>query len=208
MYRVENLLYRDILDIPSLFFTKGRSTALTGPSGAGKTTFLKLLNGLILPDSGQIFFDGQDIRTLKNLRRRSVMVAQSPVIYEGDVGHNLKIAFDFSERAVPDDSFFLELLHCVQLPVALDHDTKMLSGGERSRLCLARALALQSDAILIDEPTGALDEATQLTVMHNLLRFTKDVGSTMILITHSPQSALLCDHHVELHKGGGCTWIR
>lgn len=208
MYRVENLTYRDILHITDLHFSSGRSTAVTGSSGAGKTTLLKLLDGLYLPDSGQIFFDGQDIRTIKNLRRRVTMAAQSPVIYEGDVSYNLKIAFDFAERPVPDDPFFKEVLRCVHLDVPLDHDTKMLSGGEQSRLCLARILALKSETYLIDEPTSALDENTQLSVMRNLLDFTKAFGSTVILVTHSPESAQLCDHHVELKKGGGYQWIR
>ncbi len=208
MYRVKNLVYRDILHIGDLHFPKGQSTALTGPSGAGKTTLLKLLDGLYLPDSGQIFYDGCDIRAQKNLRRRVTMAAQSPVVYEGNVGYNLKIAFDFSDRPVPEDSFFEDILRCVQLPVPLSHETKMLSGGERSRLCLARALSLKSETYLIDEPTSALDEDTQLAVMQNILRFIRGLGSTVILVTHSPESAELCDRHAEVHKGGGFTWIR
>lgn len=208
MYRIKNLIYRDILHIGDLRFSEGQSTAVTGTSGAGKTTLLKLLDGLYMPDGGQIFYGGSNIRTLKNLRRRVSMAAQSPVLYEGDVGRNLRITFDFAEKDLPDNSFFQEILECVQLNVPLDHETKMLSGGEQSRLCLARALALQSETYLIDEPTSALDEDTQLAVMRNILSFTRKLKSTVLLVTHSPESAELCDRHVKLHKGGGFTWIQ
>jgi ABC-type multidrug transport system fused ATPase/permease subunit len=137
---------------------RGRVLAVAGASGAGKSTLLRCLNRLTEPDAGRIALDGQDIRALDPpvLRRRVALVAQAPVMLPGTVADNLAYG-------VPDlsDSDRAAALTAAGLDVEfLARPARALSGGERARVALARALTRRPDAILLDEPTAALDADT------------------------------------------------
>ncbi|MGM0568441.1 MAG: ATP-binding cassette domain-containing protein, partial [Elusimicrobiota bacterium] len=103
MYSLVDVKYRDIIDIGKMSFEKGVVSFITGRSGSGKTTLLKLLNRMITPDRGDVLFKGINVKDIDPvaLRRRAAMLPQSPVIFEGNVEHNLSIGAVFSGKPVP-----------------------------------------------------------------------------------------------------------
>ncbi len=206
MISISGLKYKDILNISKLDIDKGTQTAIIGESGSGKTTLLKLLDRLFYADEGEILYDGASIYTIPHYRRIVTMVPQHPVIFEGDVASNLKIAFEYCGKPLPNEDFLREILKVACLNIPLDSPTKMLSGGEKSRLSIARALCLNSDTYLIDEPTSALDSKTQEEVMGNIINYMQN--KTLVVVTHSEISAQMCKHIIRLHKGGDVLRVR
>jgi len=138
---------------------RGGSLILVGPSGSGKSTLLRCLNRLAEPTAGTVRFDGRDIRSLdpRDLRRHAALVMQTPVLFEGTVRDNLLIrpagaSGDFSSERLA------QALAEVGLEAGLlDRDAATLSGGEKQRVMIARALLRDPEALLLDEPTSALE---------------------------------------------------
>jgi putative ABC transport system ATP-binding protein len=155
-------------------------TAMVGPSGAGKTTLLRLLNRLDDPDGGQVLFDGRDVRTYDviALRKRVQYVGQVPVTFPGTVAENLGAEADVAA-----------LLERVGLAPALAaRAADRLSVGEAQRMCLARALALAPECLLLDEPTSALDAGSKGGI-EGLVRSLADDGLTVVMVTHDRRQA-------------------
>jgi putative ABC transport system ATP-binding protein len=163
-------------------------TAVVGPSGAGKTTLVRLLNRLDDPDAGVVLFDGRDVRDydVLELRRRVQLVGQVPVTFPGTVAHN-----------VGD----LALLPRVGLDPSLSgREADRLSVGEAQRVCLARALARQPDVLVLDEPTASLDVSSKAAI-EELVRGLADEGLTVVMVTHDPRHAAeLADHVIEVGR--------
>ena len=136
-------------------------TALLGPSGCGKTTLLRLLNKLVSPDSGRIFYKGVDIAEVPSVehRRRVMMLSQNPVLFPGNIRDNLEVGFRLQKTEAPGEVRLREILSQVRLDKDLDGPCEQLSGGERQRLVLARVCLLDPEVYLLDEPSAALDEA-------------------------------------------------
>ncbi|MGI8685979.1 MAG: ABC transporter ATP-binding protein [Acidimicrobiales bacterium] len=164
-------------------------TAVTGPSGAGKTTLVRLLNRLDDPDGGVVLLDGEDVRgyDVLVLRRRVQYVGQVPVTFPGTVAANLACA---------DPSALLER---VGLPASIaEREADRLSVGEAQRMCLARALALEPEVLLLDEPTSALDTASKEGVEALVVSLAAD-GLTVVMVSHDPrQASHLADHVLEV----------
>jgi putative ABC transport system ATP-binding protein len=158
-------------------------TAVVGPSGAGKTTLLRLLNRLDDPDHGEVLFDGRDVRTYDviALRQRVQFVGQVPVTFPGTVAENLSVGNVGCDVAA--------LLQRVGLDPALaGRAADRLSVGEAQRMCLARALALAPECLLLDEPTSALDAGSKGGI-EALVRSLADDGLTVVMVTHDRRQA-------------------
>jgi putative ABC transport system ATP-binding protein len=163
---------RRILDGLDEHIHDGVVTAVAGPSGSGKSTLLRLLNRLAEPTSGRVLFRGTDVRGLDvlGLRRRAVLVPQHPVALTGDVAAEVRVAAPYL-----DDVAVAALLVRVALDPGdvLGRVPSSLSGGELQRLCLARALAVRPEVLLLDEPTSALDPRSAdavVLVSHDFVR--------------------------------------
>jgi putative ABC transport system ATP-binding protein len=169
-------------------------TAIVGPSGSGKTTLLRLLNRLDDPDAGVVLLDGADVRSydVLALRRRVQYVGQVPVTFPGTVADNLG-GLDATDGEA--------LLRRVGLaPTLLSREADRLSVGEAQRLCLARALALHPEVLVLDEPTAALDAASKEEV-ERLVRSLADDGLTVVMVTHDQrQASHLADRVVEVGR--------
>ncbi|GAB3691177.1 ATP-binding cassette domain-containing protein [Nocardiopsis nanhaiensis] len=176
---------------------QGRLTIVTGPSGAGKTTLLRLLNRLAEPTRGHLAFHGRPLAETDVLapRRRVVLVAQHPVLLTDSVAAELRVGRpDLGQAAAAD------LLGRLGLPTGLLHrPTAGLSGGQAQRLCLARALALQPEVLLLDEPTSALDGAAA-RVVPEVARTLTAAGTSVLAATHgrswirAADAVLVLDH--------------
>jgi putative ABC transport system ATP-binding protein len=174
------------------------STALLGPSGSGKSTLLRLLNRLADPDEGSVRFHGTDVRELDplELRRRVGLVPQLPAPVPGSVADNVQFGPRLDGReADPEEPVRLAGLDSS----FLDRDASRLSVGEQQRVMLARALALQPEVLLLDEPTASLDSAATAAVEEALRGLG---GVSLVLVTHDRgQAERLAERTIELEAG-------
>ncbi len=191
MFLLENVLYKDILNIKKLIIASGKITCLIGESGSGKTSMLKLLNHLISCQQGVIKYKGEDLEVLDaiSLRREVVMLPQAPVIIPGSIKDNLLIGIYLSKKTIPEDSTLISELKKIGVNKKLDEKTDNLSGGEKQRLALARTILMQPETLLLDEPTSALDDDTEGRVMDYILSYIKTGHKTAVMVTHSRQLA-------------------
>lgn len=169
----------------------GETVVLIGSSGSGKSTFLRCLNLLNVPDKGQIFIDGQEITkpktNLNKLRAKVGMVFQSFNLFENlNIIENIKLAprkvLHLSNKQAEKEA--MELLRRVGLANKAYDYPKNLSGGQKQRVAIARALAMHPEVILFDEPTSALDPEMVGEVLEVIKDLTKDHSRTMVIVTH------------------------
>ncbi|CAK6471953.1 ATP-binding cassette domain-containing protein [Peribacillus sp. FSL K6-5616] len=203
IFRLENIKYKGILNIDDLQIPAYMVTCLTGESGAGKTSLLRLLNRMDDPDSGSIYYQDQLLDEFNpiELRRKVTMLSQAPFSLPGTIEENLQIGLELTEREKKDKEELVKALETVQLQKSLDESAENLSGGEKQRLALARLLLLNPEVYLLDEPTSALDEEAELTVMGRFLEKVKREKGTVIMITHSKQLADMCaEQRIVLKK--------
>ncbi|MSV77631.1 MAG: ATP-binding cassette domain-containing protein [Actinobacteria bacterium] len=190
---------RRILDGVSDHIHAGAVTAIIGDSGAGKSTMLRLFNRLEDPTSGTIRFKGEliDSVDVHQLRKRVSLVGQTPVMLSTAVLEELRIA---APELAQDRA--LELLGQVALADCdLDRETATMSGGERQRLALARALTVDPEVLLLDEPTSSLDDASA-TAVDRVIRTLVESGLTVVLVSHDLDRVQgVADFVLVLEKG-------
>lgn len=186
-FSLSQVRFKDVLDIEKLELAACRVSAVVGPSGGGKTTLLRLLNRLTTPDSGSIRFAGTSIDEIDpvELRRRVIMLAQTPVIFPGTVGENLLIGCRLAERQLPGQDPVRAMMDRVGLDKDLATDAAQLSGGEKQRLALARVLLMDPEVLLLDEPSASLDEQTERQVFDLVSEFCRERCRTLVMVTHS-----------------------
>ncbi|MGL4739149.1 MAG: ABC transporter ATP-binding protein [Cellulosilyticaceae bacterium] len=204
MFYISNLKYLEILNIQALHIPEKQITCIIGPSGGGKSTLLKHFNKLLSPTSGSITFKEEDLATIPavTLRRRVVMLGQTPTIFPGNIRDNLLIGLQFAEKLPVDDVTLQMMLEAVHLDKPLDGECNTLSGGEKQRLALARVLLLDPEVLLLDEPSSALDSDTELKVVADLTAYIKAHDKTLIMVTHSKALAeTYGENIVRLEKG-------
>lgn len=177
---------RRILRDISLAVSDDGITVLLGPSGAGKTMILRLLNRLEVPTAGVVRFRGEPVTSIDPLalRRRVGMVFQRPAPFPGTVSDNLRVA----DPAATDDALLAALSGAGLPPVFLDRPADDLSGGESQRMCLARTLVTRPEVLLMDEPTSALDPDAR----RRLERTARDLateGRPLVWVTHDLEQA-------------------
>jgi putative ABC transport system ATP-binding protein len=188
-----------VLDGVSASFPSGRCTAVAGPSGAGKSTLLRLLDRLLEPTSGQVLFHGRPLPSydVLEVRRRVGLVQQVPVVLGATVLTDLRTG---RPELSPDDALAL-LARAGLQGMSLERATADLSGGEAQRLCLARALAVGPEVLLLDEPTSALDAVSALAV-ERVVRALVGEGLSAVLVSHDlRQARRLADDVVVLEHG-------
>ncbi len=182
---------------------KRELVAVVGPSGSGKSSFLRLLNRLDEPTNGTVHFEGVDYRQIppRELRRRIGIVTQRAFLFPGSVAENIA----FGPRQRGEDLAVEEidrLLLQVGLPGFSDRNVANLSGGEAQRVSLARALANSPAVLLLDEPTSALDQEAKLGIELLIEKIMRQSQLTCVLVTHDvEQAARLADRVMILEAG-------
>ncbi len=197
------------LDDVSLEIPAGTFCILVGPSGGGKTTALKMINGLVRFDAGgDIRIDGRSIRDLPlvELRRGIGYVIQQIGLFPHmSVGENVATVprlLGWPKARIRERT--AELLELVGLEAADGRRyPSQLSGGQRQRVGLARALAADPPILLMDEPFGALDPITRLRLQDELRRLHRDVGKTIVFVTHDVDEAILLGDRIAILRQGG-----
>ncbi len=192
-----------IVDDITMQVPRGAVIAIVGPSGSGKSSFLRMLNRLDEPTEGTVFLDGQDYKEIppRELRRRVGMVLQSPFLFPGTVADNLRFGPTQRGETVPDETIE-HLLERVSLAGYASRDVSRLSGGEAQRVSLARTLANSPEVLLLDEPTSALDERVKAEVEDLLRSIMADRELTCLIVTHDMQQAARMAKHVVVLENG------
>ena len=202
---------RTILNDVSLRFARGKVTSVLGQSGCGKTTLLRLIGGVHAPNSGRVVFDGEEIDTrnaeqLYRLRRRLGMLFQFGALFTDlsvydNVAFPLREMTDLPESLVHD--IVLMKLNAVGLRGAARLKISEVSGGMARRIALARAIALDPELIMYDEPFAGLD-LISMGVAAKLIRTLNDItGATSLVISHDIPECMAISDHVVLMSGGG-----
>ncbi len=174
-----------MLDIEQLTISRGETFAIVGPSGAGKSTLLRLLNFLEAPTAGVILFDGQPVPPDPplTLLRRVTTVFQRPILLNRSVRDN--VAFGLRLRGLSLDGRVDETLDRVGLMPFAHQPAQKLSGGELQRAALARALVLDPEVLLLDEPTANLDPYNVGLIESIVREQNRERGTTVVLVTHN-----------------------
>ncbi|MFZ5710543.1 MAG: ABC transporter ATP-binding protein [Pseudomonadota bacterium] len=187
------------LDIPS-----GGLTALLGPSGCGKTTVLKIIAGLLDPESGDVAFDGRSVLREAPETRGAVMAFQNHLLFPYmSVADN--VGFGLRMRKVPKAEIarrVAEMLALVRLPDLGPRRPSELSGGQQQRVALARALIVKPRVLLLDEPLSNLDAHLRIEMRDLIRGIQKDLGITTIFVTHDQEEAMVLADRVALILNG------
>ncbi|WP_066569479.1 ABC transporter ATP-binding protein [Snodgrassella sp. CFCC 13594] len=186
----------------------GELVAVLGPSGSGKSTLLNLAAGLVMPDSGRILLDGDDITQMPPEQRHFALMFQDYALFPHlNVWQN--VAFGLRMRGINKKSARSQaeaMLMAVDMSDATERDVVHLSGGEQQRVALARALVTQPKALLLDEPFSALDTTLRAHLQQLMLRLVRAQNCPTVLVTHSPQEALVLADRVCLFQDG--EWVQ
>jgi phospholipid/cholesterol/gamma-HCH transport system ATP-binding protein len=199
-----------VLNDVCLTVPRGRAVCILGRSGTGKSVALKHIIGLMKPDAGSVFVEGEEItamgaRDIARVRQRIGLLFQNAALFDSiSVGEN--VAFPLRRHTrLPDDEIrerARQLLSQVSLPNQYDKMPAALSGGMKKRAGLARALALEPAIVLADEPSAGLDPITAAEIDQLLVQLKERSGTTLIVVTHNiPSARVIGDELVFLHEG-------
>ncbi len=188
---------------------RGELVVLVGPSGCGKSTTLKMINRLIEPTTGRIFIDGQDVTTVDAVKlRRGIgyVIQQIGLFPHQKILRNvMTVPLLYGESTATAKERARELMDLVGLDPATygDRYPHQLSGGQRQRVGVARALAADPPVLLMDEPFGAVDPVVRIRLQEEFLRLQRDLGKTVVLVTHDIDEAVKMGDRVAVFADGG-----
>ena len=185
---------------------RGGFLAIVGPSGSGKTTLLGLLAGLDRPTAGRIQLDGQDLGSLTEDGRARLRAEKVGFVFQSfqliptlTARENVQVPLEL--RGEPAEARAQELLDRVGLGDRTHHYPAQLSGGEQQRVALARAFSIRPQILFADEPTGNLDAKTGATIIDTMVALNRELGTTLVLVTHDHDLAARARRTIRLSDG-------
>lgn len=193
----------------TLLIDNGESVAIMGKSGCGKSTLLHMIAGIDFPTTGEISIDGVILSSMSDkgitkFRREKIGIVMQDfyLIEELTVFENVLVPLNFTKMKKNEKkNLATKLIYQVDLEKYINKPVLQLSGGEKQRVAIARALVTDASFILADEPTGSLDEESSKSIMDMLLRINKNLGKTVIVVTHDKDVAAYCDRIITLFDG-------
>ena len=194
---------KEVLKDVSLTLENGSVSVILGASGSGKSTLLNVISGLESPDAGQVIYDGKDIsrfteKELTAFRKEKIgfIFQQYYLLPNLNVDKNVKMGADLA-----GNKDYASIIEAVGLAEKRNKYPAALSGGEQQRVAIARALAKKPEVLFLDEPTGALDEQTGRSVLDYILKLQKQLGFTMLMVTHNQNIAQTADTVFKMNSG-------
>ena len=194
----------------SLEIEKGEFVTIVGPSGSGKSTLFYILGGLTHADSGQVLIDGVNFTGLSDSARTRLRKTKIGFVFQKfnllptlTAEGNIAIARDIAGKhhGADEHEYIQRITRLLGVEQRLDHRPSEMSGGEQQRVALARALVNQPAIILADEPTGNLDSENSELVLNMLRQSNKELGQTVLMITHNPEAATYGDRIIHMRDG-------
>jgi len=202
------------VDVPalrgvSLSVERGQFVSIVGPSGSGKSTLFYILGGLTRADRGRVVVDEADFAKLSDAERTQLRKTKIGFVFQKfnllptlDARSNIMVAHNIAGNAAKwDQAHFDRITDMLGISKRLDHRPSELSGGEQQRVALARALINRPALVLADEPTGNLDSKNSAIVLEMLRTSNKELGQTVLMITHNPEAAAYGDRIVHMRDG-------
>ncbi len=183
------------------------TVAIVGASGSGKSTLLSIIAGLDTPTSGTVRLDGQDLFAIDEDARAALRARKLGFVFQSfqlmanlTALENVMLPLELAERR-DARALAAEMLARVGLGQRLSHYPRVLSGGEQQRVALARAFVVQPAVLLADEPTGSLDFTTGETIMRLMFDLNRELGTTLVLVTHDRSIAAQCERRITIDAG-------
>jgi putative ABC transport system ATP-binding protein len=203
------------VDVPalrgvSLQAESGEFVSIVGPSGSGKSTLFYILGGLTHADSGRVSIDGVDFTSLPDGARTRMRKTKIGFVFQKfnllptlTAQGNIDVARDIARLPDTEESrqYVARIVHLLGIEKRLEHRPAEMSGGEQQRVALARALVNKPAIVLADEPTGNLDSKNSEVVLNMLRQSNKELGQTVLMITHNPEAAAYADRIVHMRDG-------
>lgn len=193
----------EVLKDVSLTLESGSFSVILGASGSGKSTLLNVISGLESPDAGQVIYNGKDIsrfteKELTAFRKEKIgfIFQQYYLLPNLNVDKNVKMGADLA-----GNKDYASIIEAVGLAEKRNKYPAALSGGEQQRVAIARALAKKPEVLFLDEPTGALDEQTGRSILDYILKLQKQLGFTMLMVTHNQNIAQTADTVFKMNSG-------
>ena len=198
-----------VLEGISLTVSDGESVAIMGPSGYGKSTLLHCMSGVLVPDQGEVLFDGHDVAAMSDAERSRLRLEHFGFIFQDgqllpELTATENVALPQIMRGVPRSQAHdeaIDMLTRLGLGAYVDRYPGQLSGGQGQRVAIARALAGPPSVVFADEPTAALDQATGHEVMQQIVAVCQKFGVALVVVTHDPKIADWCSRRVEIRDG-------
>ncbi len=190
MLYTKNLKFQNFITYQDLVVKEGFVNFINGPSGTGKSTLLKLFNRTANPSCGEIYYKDRlitDYETI-SLRKEVKLISQTSFLFPGTILENFEIFYRYCECKLnlnPERlKYFLEL---AAMNLKLESDCGTLSGGEKQRVYIAICLSMESEVIMLDEPSSALDKRLADRLLKNIIGYVKDNDKTLIVISHDEE---------------------
>ncbi len=193
----------------NLAVEKGEFVSIMGHSGSGKSTLLHILGGLLKPTSGQVIVDGEDLAAVGDAQRTDIRRRKIGFVFQRfnlfptlTAEGNLKLAEHIHGKEGNGNAELRhEVLQLLKLENKMKHKPLELSGGEQQRVAIARAVITRPAIILADEPTGNLDSENSDIVLKMLVQLNRDLGQTIVMITHNPEAAEIAKRKILMRDG-------
>jgi len=193
----------------SFSVVRGEFVSVVGPSGSGKSTLFYVLGGLTRADSGRVILDGANFTELSDAERTRMRKSRIGFVFQKfnllptlSARVNIDVALDIAGKNGNRDEAYLEkIVGLLGLTKRLQHRPSELSGGEQQRVALARALVNKPAIVLADEPTGNLDSKNSEIVLSMLRHSNRELGQTVLMITHNPEAAEYGDRVIHMRDG-------
>jgi len=187
----------------------GEFVSIVGPSGSGKSTLFYVLGGLTSPTAGTLTIRGLDFSRLSDAERTKLRRSHIGFVFQRfnllptiSAEDNIELAHEIADTGKPMDRALLDhLTELLRIKGRLDHRPNELSGGEQQRVALARALITRPAIVLADEPTGNLDTQNSDAVLEMLKTSSRELGQTVLMITHNPEAAAIADRILHMRDG-------